>query len=630
MLLLFRRKKDWLKWTLLLVIVALGLTTVLLFVDTPSGLISGIGGQEVAKVAGKTITAAEYGRHYRRVLDTYRQLYNLDSQDPNIVRQLGIEQAALNQLISMYALSNQAEELGLSVPQEELVEQISRMFQQNGQFIGKERYEQLLRGNNLSAKAFEESMRRDLINEKLRRIVTDGITATEDEIRQDFVSANQEVSVRYVVFDPEMIKPEEPTDEILQQYFDENQEAFRHPEQRKIRYISIRTTPDEVEVTEERIQEELAKLPNEDQVRARHILISLEEGDEAAQEKAAEILEQLRGGADFEELAKANSDDPGTAEFGGDLGFFGRGRMVPEFENAAFGLEPGEISDLVKTPFGYHIIQTIEKASTDDASKRALAEFNARLAQADAQSEETANAVMEEARAGATLEEVAEKHSLEVVESPFFDPAGTIPGLALRGDAVTTLGSLAEGDLSGPHAATGRWVIAQMSEIQSAQIPELADIRSDVAEAYTAAEGERLLEESAFGFFEEAEAAESFSDLANEKSYQVTATDFFKKGANIDDNLRFSPDIHEQAFALDVDGISTPVSVAGKFIVFQVAEKSAVDEDRFEREKPDLSERLTLEKRTEFFTSYVENLVDELRRNQEIVINEQLISDLTS
>ena len=630
MLLLFRRKKDWLKWTLLLVILALGLTTVLLFVNTPSGLVSGIGGQEVAKVAGKTITAAEYGRHYRRVLDTYRQLYNLDRQDPNIVRQLGIEQAALTQLISMYALANQAEELGLSVPQEELVDQISRMFQQNGQFIGKQRYEQHLRGNNLSTKAFEDSMRRDLINEKLRRIVTDGITATADEIRQDFVNTNQEVSVRYVVFDPEMITPEEPTDEVLQQYYDENQEAFRRAEERKIKYISVRTTPDEVEATEEQIQAELDKLPDEDQVRARHILISTAEGDEAAQKKATAILEQLRQGADFEELAKANSDDPGTAEFGGDLGFFGRGRMVPEFEEAAFGLERGEISDLVKTPFGYHIIQTMDKASTDDASKRALAEFNARLAQADAQSEETANAVMAEARAGATLEEVAEKHSLQVVESPYFDPAGTVPGLALRGDAVKTFGTLAEGDLSGPHAATGRWVIAQVSEIVSAQIPELGDIRDAVLEAYTKAEGERLLEESAFGFFKEAEAAESFAELANEKSYQLTATDFFKKGANIDDNLRFSPDIHEQAFALDVDGVSTPVSVAGKYIVFQVAEKSAVDEERFEREKPDLSERLTQQKRTEFFTSYVENLVDELRRNQEIVINEQLISDLTS
>jgi len=233
-------------------------------------------------------------------------------------------------------------------------------------------------------------------------------------------------------------------------------------------------------------------------------------------------------------------------------------------------------------------------------------------------------------RAGATLEELAEKYSLQVVESPNFDPSGTIPGLALRGDAISTLGSLAEGELSGPHAATGRWVIAQMAEIVPARIPELAEIRDEVLEAYQSSERDRLLEEHAFGFFEEAETAESFSDLAAEKSYQVITTDFFKKGANIDDNLRFSPDIHEQAFALPVGGVSTPVSVAGKYIVFQVAEKSAVDEERFEREKPDLLERLTQQKRAEFFNTYVENLVDELRRNQEIIINQELVSDLTS
>jgi peptidyl-prolyl cis-trans isomerase D len=352
MLPLFRRKKDWLKWTLLLVIFALGFTTVLLFVRTPSGIVGGLGTQEVALVAGEPISAAQFSRYYRQVLEFYRQLYNLDQTNPDMIKQLGVGQQALNQMINQYAAVHAAGELGLSVSPKEVIERISIMFQENGRFIGTQRYTELLRSQNISTKEFEDSVRRGLLNQKLRNILTDGVVATPDEVKNSFNETNEEVKLRYVLIDSAEVQKEVVTEEMLKEFFEENRESFRRDESRKVSYISVYVSPTEVEVADEAVEAEMTEMPVEEQVRARHILIKIEDDTEKAREKAEEILAEIRDGGNFANLARKHSEDPVSAEKGGDLGFFGRGQMVPEFENVAFDQEVNQISDLVESPFG--------------------------------------------------------------------------------------------------------------------------------------------------------------------------------------------------------------------------------------------------------------------------------------
>jgi peptidyl-prolyl cis-trans isomerase D len=333
MLQLFRKKKEWLKWVLVLVIFGLGFTTVLLFVRTPNtGIMGGVGVQEVARIAGQPVTAAQFRRHYQQVFEFYRNMYNLDQQDPEIVKQLGLGQLALNQIVNQYAIVEEARARGLSVTNEELIDQISRFpaFQENGRFIGSQRYRQILQYSGMTTSEFEESMRRDILSEKFRNVITDGVEATKDEIRQDFVEANATVKLDYVVFDPEKIKVEAASDEMLQAYYEENQDNFRVPEKRKIKHSVVLVSPDEVDVTPEQVEAELNTITAEEQVRARHILIDLEAGEDAARRQASRILSEARQGRDFEALARQYSSDQMSALRGGDLGFFGRGRMVPE------------------------------------------------------------------------------------------------------------------------------------------------------------------------------------------------------------------------------------------------------------------------------------------------------------
>lgn len=637
MLLLFRKKKEWLKWTLLLVIIALGVTTALMFVNTPQGLTSGLGAQEVAKVADQPINAAEFRRFYLQLMETYRQLYNLDQGNSEIIKQLGIGQQALNQLVNRYALSYEASRVGLNVSDAELVEQISRFpaFQANGQFIGSEQYRNILRNNNLTPQDFEESLRRDLMTDKLQQIVTDGIRATSADARKDFLERNQEVKVRYVTFDPEKLQQEAVSDEALKTYYDENQDAFRKSEKRRIEYVNIYVAPTDVEPTEEEITAALSDIPDEEQVRARHILVRFDPNNpESAEEALAKtngILRRIRNGEDFAKVAEKESDDTSSAVRGGDLGFFSRGEMVPEFESTAFGLEPGQISDPVKSAYGYHIIQTLEKSSQAEESRRPAAAFNARLKKAQEKADEVAKQVQDALSSGQEFGDVASSLGLEILDTGFRTQAEGFPRLiGSAGEFTNQVFNASVGEAVGPITSGWNRFIGVLKEIQAAELPEFDSIRTEIETKYRAEQADVLAKEAAFDFFHKAETADSFETAAKESDLDINETDFFKKGATIDDNLKFSPLVHDQAFSLDIGQLGTPVLVTGKYFVFQVTDKSEVDEAQYEREKPDLIKTLTTQKKAQVFQAFTQNVVTNLREEEMIIVNQQLLNDLTS
>lgn len=636
MLPLFRRKKQWLKWVLLLAIIALAFTTVFLFVSTPTGLTGGIGQQDVAMVAGQAISAIEFRRQYQRLYDLYREAYS--GADPRLLEQLNIPQQALNQLINEYAIAYEAEAFGLKVTEEELAQQIIRFpaFQEGGQFIGLDRYRQILQANNMTIRDFESAIRRDLLRRKFQQVLTDGVRATPAEVRQAFLEANQEVKVRYVAIDPEAVEIATVAPEALQSYFEENLDRFRIGEKRKIEYVIVSRDPEAVEVSEQQIEAEMAQLAQEEQVRARHILVRSQEGDgneTEARQKAQELLRQLRGGADFSALAREHSDDSGSGARGGDLGFFGQGEMVPEFEQVAFGLEPGQISDLVRTPYGFHIIQPLEKAGATEDGRRVVAEFNARNAEAERQAVTLAQQIAEQARASGQLGELASAHGLELRESPYFGEGaegfGQIPGLPVGTDFLSDVFRRQIGEIEGPYPIGGRHVVAKVVDIQPSEIPEFESVKDEVLDWFKEERSSTLARERAEALFKEADQAGSLEEIARKYDLGLTTTPFFRKGVTIDDTLRFSPIVHDKAFTLDVGDIPPPILVAGKHVIIQIVEKSPIDEERFESEKAQIAEQLNEQKQSDFFSAYLENVMDRLRRRNQIEINQRLVDDLT-
>jgi peptidyl-prolyl cis-trans isomerase D len=633
MLAFLRRKQKGLKWVLWLVILTLGAGMLLLFVSTPGDMGGGLSARDVAQVSGQPITANEFRKQYRRLYDMYRQVYRLDQQDPELVRQLGLGQQALNQLIGEYALASEAQRLGIDASSEEVREEIIRqpVFQENGQFIGPERYRQILEQNNLTVSEFETSVSRDIIRQKLMHLLTDGILVTPEEVREEFASRNQEAKVRYVALDREAPLAGPVDEQALRNHYEQNKQSYQTGEMRQLDYVFVPADPTAVTVSEEQVQARLNSINPQEQVHARHILISAREGedDTEARKKAESVLARLKAGEDFGQLAKAVSEDPGSAVKGGDLGFFERGQMVPEFESVAFSLPPGQTSELVKSPFGFHIINVIEKTTTKPESQKPMVEFELRQTEAEKKARDQAYRIINGVKARKALAEVAAENKLQVNSTPFFGAGDVIPGMTVRNDFNQRVFGMNRGDVSQPYQGPGGFYVAVLTEVKPPEIPSFEQLRERVERDYRTVRGEEQAREKAFAF-EKAAKAGNFEQAAKAAGLKVTTTAYFKKGANVDDTVRFSQDFHTRAFRMAEGEVSPPVQAAGKYVILQLIDKSDLDEARFEAEKSQIERELTDQKRSQFFAAYAKNLVDDLKKKNEIVVNQQLLDDVTS
>src|SRR5687767_11628140 len=337
-----------------------------------------------------------------------------------------------------------ASQLGMSVSDAELRERILRMpgFQINGEFIGDQRYRQVLANQRppLRPSDFEEQLRKGLLAEKLQAAVTAWIQVTDAEAEAEYRKQNEKVKLELAVFTAGKFSSAiTPTDSEIGAYFTANQGTYRSPEKRRVRYLSIdaealkasRTvTPAEIEA---RYRDNRAQFTNPEMVRASHILFKTGEGkDEAAQRKAAEgVLAKVKAGEDFAALAKKYSED-GSAPQGGDLDFFPHERMTKVFSDAAFAMKPGEVSAIVKSEFGFHIIKTTDRkpAGTQPLEAvRAQIEEQLKFEKAQAEAQSIADQAAKQIDDPSDLDTVAKARNLTVSDSSLFSREEPLAGL---------------------------------------------------------------------------------------------------------------------------------------------------------------------------------------------------------
>ena len=415
-----RRHRDWLKWSLGLVCVAFVLFYIPDFLRGSGA--DAASGDTVAKVEGREITSADFRRTYQAQLQAYRSAYGGNMND-QLLKQLGVEQQILQQMVDERAALAEAERLGIKVSDEEVRQRIFAMpaFQENGGFIGDARYQQLLRMQRppMIASEFEDNIRRGLAVEKLRGSLTDWLSVNDKDLEKEYRRRNDKVKLAVVSFTADSFRTQvTASDAEVASYFDAHKNDFKIPEKRKIRYLLLdvealrakTVVPPPADIERE-YNNNSEQYTTPEQVRASHILLKTEGKDDAAVKAKAEDAAQAgQGGADFAELAKKNSEDEASAKNGGDLDYFGRGRMVPEFDQAVFAMQPGTISDLVKTQYGYHIIKLVDKKN---ATTRPLAEvrqqLNDQLAyqRAQAQAADLAQNLEKQIKTPADLDKVA-------------------------------------------------------------------------------------------------------------------------------------------------------------------------------------------------------------------------------
>ena len=426
-----RRHRHWLKWVLLLVVISFVAFYVPDFLrDRTNGSGSA---QTVATVDGEPISAMTFRRAYQQQIQQFRSAYGA-AFDERMVKQLGLDQQILRQLIEQRTAVAEARRLGLTVSDAEVAQRIYEIpaFHQNGAF-NEEIYTRVLGVQRppLAKAEFEESLRQSLLVEKLRGALTEWVNVRDSEVENEYKRRNQKVKAEIVVVSADKFKAQvNVTDKDIADWFDSHKESYRVGEKRKIKYLLVdmeqtRTKtivpPSEIE---RYYQTNEAQFTTPEQVRASHILLKTEGKDEAAvRAKAETLLKQVKSGADFAALAKKNSEDEGSAPQGGDLDYFGRGRMAKEFEDAAFALQPGQISDIVKSPFGLHIIKVADrKPEVKRSLEEARAQITEQLATERAQTEvqTIGAAVAKEITSPADLDRVAKSRGLMVQDSGFF------------------------------------------------------------------------------------------------------------------------------------------------------------------------------------------------------------------
>jgi peptidyl-prolyl cis-trans isomerase D len=610
-----RRHKGWLKWSLAAVV----LTFVLFYV--PDFLSTGTGaapGEVLAEVEGETITVGAFQRRYQAQLQAYRNAYGAGISE-DLLRQLGIEQQILQQLVDEQAMVAEAARQRITVSDIEVRERILAMpaFQENGVFIGEQRYRQVLSFQNppLTTTEFETQLRRAIAVEKLRNVLTAWMTVSDAEVADAYRRRHEKVRLDVVAITPETFRDQVQLSEAdLQAHYEAHLEGYRVGERRRIKYalVDVDQLRERVTVPEEEIQAfyeaNRAQYSAPEEIRASHILFNFDEDDPAEiRARAESVLAEARAGADFAALAREHSQDEGSAALGGDLDYFGRGRMVPEFEQAAFALEIGQISDLVESPFGFHIILLTDRRpestqTLDEVRDEIVDQLRWRLAQE--QAEQTARAVEPAVRTPADLDRVATERGLVIEESDYFQRDEPITGLGPAPEVSARVFAMAEGEVSEATRIARGWVFFTPTGTREPYVPSLDEVRDRVRDDATTERARTIARERATSLSGTLRTASDFGAAATRAGVEVVPTELLTRGSPIP-SVGISPAAEAAAFTLPVGGVSDPIDFPGGQVIVRVAEREDVTEAQIEAGRDELRQELVEERRDRFFSAYM-------------------------
>jgi peptidyl-prolyl cis-trans isomerase D len=629
-----RRHKNWLKWSLALVVLAF----ILLYI--PDFLRSSANGagltDAVASVDGNEITVNEFRRAYQRQLQQYRQAYGAN-MDERLLKQLGIDQRIVQQLIEEEASLAQAKKLGLGATDEEVRHRILAIpaFQENGQFIGYDRYRQMLAMQEppVRESEFEEQVRRSITVEKLQAAVTNWITVSDTDAESEFKKRNEKVKVSVVSFPLDKFRDGvQASDEEVSRWFEEKKNDYRIPEKRKVRYatVDVQGLRERSQVTPQDVQryyednEQQYKQP--EQVRASHILLKTEGKDDAAVKKQAEDLaKKAKAGADFAELAKKFSQDDSNASKGGDLDFFGRGAMVPEFDQVAFALQPGQVSDVVKTSFGYHVIKLTEKRA---ASQRPLAEVQAQIEdqikwqRAQDQAQRIADDVAGLLKKPADFDTVAKPRGLIVGESPLFSKDEPIAGVGMAPAVSQRAFEMKEGDVSDAIRTPQGFVFITVTGRQDGYVPKLDEVKQRVRDDVLKKKALDAAREQASRVAAQLKSGD-FDAAAKAAGLEVKTTDLIARGTPIGD-AGVSPAAESAAFSLAPGAVSDAITTDNGAVVVKVLERKDPTSDEIKNGVSTTKDQLLNERRGRFFAAYMQKAKEKMN----VQINRQVISQI--
>jgi peptidyl-prolyl cis-trans isomerase D len=614
-----RRHKGWLKWSLGLVVLAFIVFYIPSFLDDPTAIgVGALPGEVIAEVDGRDVTAGQFLQRYNSQIQAYRTAYGGQMSD-QLLRQLGIDQQILQQMIDEQASLVEAERLGLNVSDEELAQQIFSIpgLQENGRFIGEQRYELVLRSQipPMTKAQFEDNLRRNLMIDKLRAALTDWMTVADADVEREFKERNEKVKLQVVALTADRFRDQVTvTDADVAAYFEMHTADYRIGEQRKVKMLVLDREQAQAKTivpaadVQRYYNDNIAQYQTPEQIRASHILLNTAGKDEATVQKQAEdLLTQVRAGADFAALAMKFSEDEGSKVNGGDLDYFSRGRMVPEFETAAFALQPGQVSDVVKSQFGFHIIKVVDKKAAVTRTfdeVRPQIEEQLKAQRTDQQLTARANELASRIDDPSDLDTVAREQGLMVTETEFFGREDPIPGAGAAPQVALAAFALADNAVSAPIASPRGPVFMTVTQKREPRTPALDEVKDRVRTDAIRVRATELSRQRAASIAASLRSASNFAAAAKAQGFDAKDTELIARGTPLPD-VGVNQEIEKVVFALPAGGVSEPITTRDATVIVRVVERDEVTPDEVRLGKEAFREQLLNERRGRFFAAYM-------------------------
>jgi peptidyl-prolyl cis-trans isomerase D len=569
----------------------------------------------------------------RRALQQRNPQY---ADNPAILRYF--ETQVGQQLVQQQILLAEADKLGITASSEDVVQflhrgQLGEIIFPNGEFIGPERYRAFVNGQfNIRVEEFEQEIQQEIIIQRLRSLITAGITVGDADVREAYRRQNIKVKFDYAVISADDLrKTINPSEVELEAFFTKNSARYAKavPEQRKITYFAF--TPNELPggvpmPSQQEIQQYFNAHQSEysvpEQARSRHILITVVPGadaktDAAAKAKAEGLLKQIKSGANFADLARKNSEDS-SKDAGGELGFFRKGATVPEFEKALFSQNIGD-TQIVKSHFGYHIIQVEER---QPAHSQSLSEvqpvIQATLIRQKAASAEENYARMLTSEANKNgLAKTAAAHHLEVTTTPLISAQGVISALP---NSTEILGNAFQSKQGDPpqYATTGEgYAIFQVTEIAPAHAPAFADWKSHVAEDYRNEQLPALLSQKTQELAEKAKSMNDLGKAAKAIGATLKTSDLVGPTGQVPDFGQVGQ-VAPQLFDLKPGELSGPISAGRTGVVAKLADKQEPTAAEIAQNFDQTRDQILNQRREEAFNVFLSTIMDDYKKHNRI------------
>ena len=594
----------------------------------------------VAKIGDQTISVAELRQQIQQ--RTQR------SQIPPQMLPL-YEQEILRSLLLQKEMQYEATQLGITVSNDEIADRIRQILPAafNGDApIPPDQYTALVQERTqMTVSGFEDAVRQGLLQEKFQKLVTDGISAGPAELQEEFVYRNQKVKLDYAFIKPEDLQAKVTVDEAeVKAAFDKNKSKYQIPEKRVVRYavVDVNQIRQSLQIPDSDLMAQYKRNIQDyavpDRVHVEHILLNTVGKPDAEVEeirkKAEDILAQAKKGSNFEDLAKKYSEDPGTKDKGGDLGWIIHGQTVPEFDKAAFSLPKGSISDLIKTQYGFHILKIIDKeqahTKTFEEVKPELltqARLNGADQQANALADKLSRAIRQSNKV--SLDDLAKEYHLSVGETR--PVSATDPLLELGNSQEVKISDAIfqqqPGILSLPIHTDRGYLVFTVKQVLPAHPGTLEEVRDKVVADLKQDKATTEARTKADELAKRAKAGEKFDSAAKALGLDPKTSDEFARNGTISGVA--SGKQLSAAFQLKVGDVGAPLALGSNWLVYKVADKQEPNQADFEKQKKEITDSVLENKRSLAFEAFRAALEERLKKDGKLQIMPDKLRSIT-